>query len=496
MAFSAPLHESSPATASTGLQRSGQAAGDRHHADAAPKPRDAVGNQAMLRRLRAKARPAAAGPAVAPAEAPPVVDQALRAPGQPLDAAIAQRFERHFGHDFGAVRVHTDAKAAESARAVDAQAYTVGSEVVFAADQYRPDSAGGQRLIAHELAHVVQQAGARPAGRLMVGAADDAHERAAEAAATALARGAPAPGVGAGQRTVQRQQPAAPQPQPQAQQTPAQIYAQALPIVQTLDPDVYAKLGKSSLGGAPVTARDKILPANPGGPEGEITISLSVELDATLAANVDAQFDNRDKLMQATTLPNGAPKRDFFPAILINPSIPTGHGARDMAETLVHEGTHLLIYMDSLGITRSRHADKMQRYRDVAAQQGGKITQKIDFFIDLVLTKANKPNNAADRAKDAAKVVSLLTEEKYVYDQDAVTLKKLRSNRQIAADYIPIGLAEIGILQSSQPAADVAKLVTDATDFLDTLDRWVHMLPPQQTAPDILPPPLPVLPSK
>ncbi|HLZ34839.1 MAG TPA: DUF4157 domain-containing protein [Nitrospira sp.] len=90
-------------------------------------------------------------------EVPPIVHEVLRSPGQPLDPATRAFFEPRFGHDFSQVRVHIDAKAAESARAVNAVAYTVGEDVVFGAGQYARKSPVGQRLIAHELAHVLQQ---------------------------------------------------------------------------------------------------------------------------------------------------------------------------------------------------------------------------------------------------------------------------------------------------------------------------------------------------
>jgi hypothetical protein len=64
---------------------------------------------------------------------------------------------QRFGHDFSGVRVHTDGRAAAAARAINARAYTVGRDIAFAADQYRPDTVGGRRLLAHELTHVVQQ---------------------------------------------------------------------------------------------------------------------------------------------------------------------------------------------------------------------------------------------------------------------------------------------------------------------------------------------------
>jgi hypothetical protein len=77
--------------------------------------------------------------------------------GQPLDTALRAFFEPRFGYAFDQVRVHTDSQAAESAKAVNALAFTVGRDVVFGAGQYAPDTTVGRRLLAHELAHVIQQ---------------------------------------------------------------------------------------------------------------------------------------------------------------------------------------------------------------------------------------------------------------------------------------------------------------------------------------------------
>lgn len=102
---------------------------------------------------------ASAGPA--PDEAPPIVEEVVRDPGQPLDVATRVFFELRFGHDFSGVRIHTDENAAESARAVGARAYTVGPHIAFAASSFAPSTDHGRRLVAHELAHVVQQQGGR-----------------------------------------------------------------------------------------------------------------------------------------------------------------------------------------------------------------------------------------------------------------------------------------------------------------------------------------------
>ena len=82
---------------------------------------------------------------------------AIRGGGQPLSESERGFFEPRFGYDFGQVRVHTDANAAESARVVSARAFTLGHDVVFGAGHYTPGTSKGQRLLAHELTHVVQQ---------------------------------------------------------------------------------------------------------------------------------------------------------------------------------------------------------------------------------------------------------------------------------------------------------------------------------------------------
>jgi hypothetical protein len=97
---------------------------------------------------------------------PPVVDAVLRTAGQPLDAATLGYFEPRFGHDFSRVRVHADPAAGLSARAVNALAYTVGADVVFDRDRYAPATPKGRSLLAHELAHVVQQSDGVPSRRV------------------------------------------------------------------------------------------------------------------------------------------------------------------------------------------------------------------------------------------------------------------------------------------------------------------------------------------
>ena len=146
------------------------------------------------KRLGLQRRAVANGPAVAP----PIVHEVLHSPGRPLDDQTRGFMESRFNHDFSGVRVHTDGRAAESARAVDALAYTVGNHVAFDSGQYAPGTSAGRGLLAHELAHVAQQLGRRTStgSRLTVGPPGSAAEREAEGQAARVAT-APAPGPGA-----------------------------------------------------------------------------------------------------------------------------------------------------------------------------------------------------------------------------------------------------------------------------------------------------------
>jgi len=143
-------------------------------------------------------RDAVAGRAAA---APPIVHDVLRSPGQPLDAATRAFMEPRFGREFGDVRIHADSQAAQSAKSIDALAYTVGNDVVFGQGQFASGTERGRRLLAHELTHVVQQfhsAGSlQPA--LSIGPVHDPAEREADHIADLVVSGpasAPVPAIG------------------------------------------------------------------------------------------------------------------------------------------------------------------------------------------------------------------------------------------------------------------------------------------------------------
>lgn len=120
-------------------------------------------------------------------EVPPLVHEVLRSPGQPLDAQTRAFIEPRFGYDFSGVRIHTDAKAVDSAQAVNALAYTVGHDLVFGAGAYAPGTSAGQRLMAHELTHVIQQ-GDRGSSPISIGDPHDAYEEEADQLAGRIAQ--------------------------------------------------------------------------------------------------------------------------------------------------------------------------------------------------------------------------------------------------------------------------------------------------------------------
>lgn len=123
--------------------------------------------------------------------APPISDA-----GRPLDAATRGSMESGFGRDFSSIRVHDDARAHDSARSLGARAYAAGDHIVFGEGQYRPGSSSGNALIAHELAHSVQQGGVQmKADGPMPAAADAELEAQADRAAAAVTAGRAAPAL-------------------------------------------------------------------------------------------------------------------------------------------------------------------------------------------------------------------------------------------------------------------------------------------------------------
>jgi len=144
-------------------------------------------------------------------EPSPVRDVVGSGGGTPLEGSTRTYMESRLGHDFGDVRIHTGPKADASARSINAQAYTVGTNVVFQTGKFAPDTPSGMHTLAHELTHVVQQksgpvAGSPAPGGIRLSDPSDSFERAAEhSAATALAPTPQAAAAGGGGASVQRE---------------------------------------------------------------------------------------------------------------------------------------------------------------------------------------------------------------------------------------------------------------------------------------------------
>lgn len=160
---------------------------------------------------------------------PSSVHETIAGPGQPLEASALSFMEQRFRQDFSAVRVHTSPAASQSARDIDALAYTAGNHIVFDAGRYAPNTTDGRSLLAHELTHTLQQ-GMRPPSpsldraALRVGEPNDALERAADAQAARISTGddgSHGAGLTAHGGVVQREPRPDPVPIPLPKPTPA-----------------------------------------------------------------------------------------------------------------------------------------------------------------------------------------------------------------------------------------------------------------------------------
>lgn len=178
---SSPLAVNARATSRPGLRFT--TPGDAHERDADrvaervmrmpdPGPRSPCACGGVCPRCREKQAGPGPGPARSVARdtvAPALFDRLPDSRGAPLDARSRAFFEPRFGFDFGHVRVHADARAAESAAAIGAHAYTVGRDIVLGDGQYRPQASEGRHLLAHELAHIAQRGGGGATGRAALG---------------------------------------------------------------------------------------------------------------------------------------------------------------------------------------------------------------------------------------------------------------------------------------------------------------------------------------
>ena len=174
-----------------------------------------LGNQGVHRLLRAgmiQAKPAcASGQCVLQPSATPGGEvgigtleesaiQAARGGGRALDTKVQRQMESAFGTDFSRVRIHQDPQADTLSHSLGARAFATGSDIFFRSGEYAPGSSSGQRLLAHELTHVLQQGDAAVRGKLIVGQPDDQFEQEADRVAGEVSRTLSSSPSGAAQR--------------------------------------------------------------------------------------------------------------------------------------------------------------------------------------------------------------------------------------------------------------------------------------------------------
>ena len=153
----------------------------------AVSPELGLGNRAVQRLLRGAVQRSAAGRERVDESVARAIES-KRGGGQTLDASARGELEAAFGDDFSDVRVHTDEQADRLTRAVDADAFTTGSDIFFRSGGYDPSGTAGRTLLAHELTHVVQQRGAPAVHELTLTEPEEASEREAKAVAEEVAR--------------------------------------------------------------------------------------------------------------------------------------------------------------------------------------------------------------------------------------------------------------------------------------------------------------------
>jgi Domain of unknown function (DUF4157) len=132
------------------------------------------------------------------------VERVVRTPGSPLPDPVRSDMEQGFGRSFSRVRIHDDPRAAASAQAIGAHAFTVGNHIAFNRGQFQPATESGRLLLAHELAHTVQQSGASHAQAPRISQPGDRHEVQADHAATAAVSGDPMPVLSSGAPLISR----------------------------------------------------------------------------------------------------------------------------------------------------------------------------------------------------------------------------------------------------------------------------------------------------
>lgn len=290
-------------------------------------------------------------------QTPAVVAEVLRSPGQPLDDYTRAAMQPVFGHDFSQVRIHADSRAALSAQAIGATAYTVGNHIALDAGRHRPGAPQWAHLLAHELAHVVQQRGLDYRPGLVVGDPGDASEREANSVASSLVSGraragrltiSPSFAPAIRRQAVSHAGVAAPA-QPGVTQ---QMYNEAVQLIAARDPKMAAYLSKAHVkhtaGGATDQVRVEGHPipgAAPGRPT-DVIYDFELEVvDSGTAAGGAADYAIRAEQPKDMGTTRVVLK---LMTITLKAPAPGPDAVASLADRLFHEGLHMMLDMDRM----------------------------------------------------------------------------------------------------------------------------------------------------
>lgn len=378
--------------------------------------------------------------------------------GQALDARTRAYFEPRFGQDFSRVRVHADDKAHEAAAAVSARAYTLGRDIVFARGAYQPATHPGRLLLAHELAHVVQQSGLRSSG------------------------------------VIQRQQPPTTQATPPAQVT-QQIYNQAMTSMAAksgVNASLVTILKKGQVGQkvagvhSAMTALTVQRPAPKGSKAGPTTVpAVTVNFDLEISANAAAlpagafaAFVN-DPANQTAFVGKVATGMTITRHLkIITKPPPAGATADTLAEALIHEGTHMILEIDRLlGMAKTASGTTgaltaFAKYETAATSST--LRPALATALLAEVNRAFTPSGAktptikaADASTAVSNVISRMLEERFATDQQLAAYPRTVSNSVLAGAYLWSLLAEETGKSPWPQGSGAQALVTQTAKFLD-----------------------------
>jgi hypothetical protein len=439
--------------------------------------------------------------------------------GTPMDAAIRSDMEARFGHDLSNVRIHTDDRAAESARSVDARAYTVGKDVVFAAGEYAPKKKEGKQLLAHELTHVIQQGASRPSSPAAKDIGGSVPHRSADKVLHRQPDGGTKPGAPSSASGAK--------PQTGPPQLTQELYDKALAILVKLpgaNAGLVAILKQGKVGQTVSGVKQiKVPPATPTDPAVLLTCDLEMAAStAALRQSSAAQFVE-EPASQINI--QSDPAKGITITRLLKIIAKPAASDDEMAWSLLHEGIHMMLAIDrmldnlsgnvpGLAAGATGFMKSFAQYQQAArtSKQRASLVSGLVSEINRVKSASAAPPStpapapggkppastpsappaaaAGPSANDMAdEVIDMILEERFAFDQQVRQFAGSRTvaNSLLADAYMFDQLAfELGLKSWPAPPNKQA-LITLMTAFLDDVELILH--PPAPAKPGSKPSP-------